>query len=159
MEKSHYTQRGRKLKLKQGRASVGYLLSFFFHPRDLPLPLRIKVWCRVVMCDGECLVGCLAWLVSWWFVRVVINFPTKWLPVGDAMPIALRRGLGGVFFVWAVRLGILRGISGIDTCYCIVLATAVFGETNRYCGVEWHELYEFMHSDLHKYCSARLADF
>ena len=91
--KSHYSyaQRGRKLELKQGRASVGCLLSFFSTPRDLPLPLRIRVagkfasqerergekgrGCRVVMCDGECLVGCLAWLVSWWFVRVVINFP------------------------------------------------------------------------------------
>ena len=41
--KSHYAQRGRKLKLKQGRASAGYLLSFFPPPRDLPLPLRIRV--------------------------------------------------------------------------------------------------------------------
>lgn len=30
------------------------------------------------------------------------------------------------------------------------LATSVFGETSRYCGVEWNELYEFMHCDLHK---------
>jgi len=57
---------------------------------------------RVVMCNGEGLVGCV-WLVSSRFVRVIMGFPTKWFPVGDTMSIiqvqalALRRGLGKFF--------------------------------------------------------------
>lgn len=43
-----------------------------------------------------------------------------------------------------MRQRFLRGVSGTHACYCtstsIVLATTVFGETSRYCRVEWREL-------------------